>query len=258
MHGSILRVLVISMVCVSCGEEPSETDGDASSGTGASGSSGATSTDTEQPTVTSSDSSGPALGSTSDDPATTTGESADSGSSGEVPPLEGDVLQNDSWLPVDALEWQTWPGATDCWASVYQAEPAQVPFEVVGAIAAIGDGEGVHTFEVSVWEVSNQGEPTTELAGRTFEVDGATAELTEVDLTGLGLPAFDGNDEFALVMCHTAHMGPPSIAIDADGTVDAGRNWVRAQAMGNAWVPSPDFFDTDGDFILRAVIMPQA
>lgn len=206
-------------------------------------------------TDTSADSTGGPPPGTSSGP-TTTGEPGESsGDTGQ--PLAGDVLQNDSWTPADSLVWQTWANTNDCWASVFAADPAQYPFEIVGAIAAIGNGDGVHTFEIAVWEVDNQGMPTAELGSRTVDIDGGTTSLTEIDLSGLGVPPVQNNDEFALVMCHTEHMGPPSIAIDADGTVDAGRNWVLQQAMGD-WVPSPDFFGIDGDFILRAVIMPQA
>jgi hypothetical protein len=252
MHRSIV-VLTFSVV-VACGDDGGTPAADSSSSGGASsGSSGSASSGGATGTSADSTSTGQP-GSSSGMPST--GEPGES-SSDSGQPLDGDVLQNDSWTPADALVWQDWPGVGDCWASVFAADQSQAPFAIVGAIAAIGNGGGVQTLEVAVWEVDNQGMPTAELGGRTFEVDGGTTSLTEIDLSGLGLDPIGGNDEFALVMCHTEHMGAPSIAIDADGTVDASRNWVFQQAMGE-WVPSPEFFGIDGDFILRAVIMPQA
>ena len=111
-------------------------------------------------TDTSADSTGPSPATTSGP--TTTGEPGES-SSDTGQPLDGDVLQNDSWTPADALVWQTWANSGDCWASVLAADPSQYPFEIVGAVVAIGNGDGVHTFEIGVWEVDNQGMPTAAL-----------------------------------------------------------------------------------------------
>lgn len=253
-----LTLALTLLLIPACGDDSEPSGNDASSsgsggGTASSGSTGEGSASSGGTMETSpEDSTGQPPGTSTG--MTTTGEPGDSSDSGM--PLDGDVLQNDSWTPADSLTWQMWPGINDCWASVFQASPMQYPLAIVGAVAAIGNGDGIHTFEVGVWEVDNQGMPTTELATRTIDIDGATTSLTEIDLSGLGLPVISNNDEFAVVMCHTDHMGYPSIAVDADGTVDAGRNWVYQQAMGQ-WVPSPDFFGIDGDFILRAVIMPQ-
>jgi hypothetical protein len=258
MHRSIIVLTVLFLPA--CGDDAGMPTGEGSGSASSSGSGGASSSSSGGPASssgamdTSADSTGQPPGTSSG--MTTTGEPGES-SSETGQPLDGDVLQNDSWTPVDSLVWQSWPGQSDCWASVFAADQTQYPFEIVGAIAAIGNGDGVYAFEVAVWEVDPQGMPTAELGSLTVDIDGATSSLTEVDLTGLGLAPIQNNDEFALVMCHTEHMGAPSIAIDADGTVDASRNWVFQQAMGE-WVQSPDFFGIDGDFILRAVIMPQA
>jgi hypothetical protein len=245
-----LSLLLGSTAC------PSDDSGATSDGsdTGASSS-------TSDPTTTGVDPETTADPTTGDPPPTTTGEDSTGGtdsSGGEEttgPGLEGDVLQNDSFTPLDSLEFQTWPNMSDCWASVYEADMSQYPFDIVGAIVAIGGDASVETFEIAVWEVDNMSMPDTEIASMTVDIDGGTNDFAEIDLTSLGVPTVD-NGEFAIVMCHTGHMGMPSIAIDADGTVDADRNWVFQAAAGE-WVQSPDFFDIDGDFIMRAVIMPQ-
>lgn len=257
MHRLTLLVALAGLVACTDDTGDTTTDAQDSSGGTAVGTSSGGPMSTGDTTAGESDGSTTNTSSTAP-PETTTGE----GSTTEEPPpettggVDGDVLQNDSWTPVDPLTWQTWASADDCWASVFSADNSQYPFELVGARAAIGGGGGVETFTVGVWEVDNQGMPTTEIDSRTFDVDGATTNLTDVDLTGLNVPPFMMmNQDFALVMCHTSHMGEPSIAIDADGTVDASRNWVFQQVMGE-WVPSPEFFGTSGDFILRAIIMP--
>lgn len=251
-----LTLVVALTALLACGDDSATTTTEAD-GSGTGSGSGSGSSGSSPATEGTADDSG---GSTSD--ASTTSSADTSGTTTDEPTdtsggmLEGDVLQNDSWTPMDALSFQTWPSTGDCWASVFSADASQYPFEVVGAIAAVGGGGGTETFSVAVWEVDNQGMPSTEIDSTTFDVDGSTTELTEVDLSGLGVPPFMMmNDDFALVMCHTGHMAEPSIAIDQDGTVDAARNWVYQQIMGE-WVPSPEFFGTEGDFILRAVIMP--
>lgn len=244
--------LAAMLACPADGDDTTQAD-DSGSATGT----GTGSTGT--PPATDDTASG--TGSTGNGSTTAPPETSDGSTTDEPPPettggLEGDVLRNDSWTPTDALVWQSWPGPDDCWASVFSPDNAQYPFDVVGAVAAIGGGGGTETFSVGVWEVDNQGMPTAEIDSTTFQVDGGTMALTEVDLGGLAVPTFTMmNQDFALVMCHTDHMGAPSIAIDADGTVDASHNWVYQQVMGS-WVQSPDFFGIDGDFILRAVIMP--
>lgn len=250
--------LTLALVLIpACGDDGETPPGDGSS-SGGSGSGTTSSTGTPGSSGGSTQTAADSGSTTEDPPGTTTNPTTTEDSSDTTetqPPLEGEVLQNDSWTPADGLVWQTWPGAGDCWASTFSAGPQQAPFELVGAIAAIGGGGGVETFDIGVWEVDNQGTPSTELAATTVDVDGGTSDLTMVDLSGLGVPAFGNNQDFALVMCHAAHMSEPSIAIDMDGNVDASRNWVLQQAMGD-WVPSPDFFGINGDFILRAVIQP--
>ncbi len=248
--------IVVALLALGCpGDDGGSDSGDDSPGS-TSSATGSTETSGDPGTDTSGDPTTP--GSTSAaDSSSTAGPADSTGSDGSTGGgLDGVVLQNDSWTPADAIEFQTWPNMQDCWASVFTADAGDYPFDIVGARAAIGGGgDGVVTLTAAVYSVDNQGTPDTELASTTFMVDSATTDLTEVDLSGLGLDPIDGGD-FAIVMCHTRHMGAPTIAIDVDGSVDADRNWVFQQAMGE-WVSSPDFFGIDGDFILRAVIAPQ-
>ena len=81
--------------------------------------------------------------------------------------------------------------------------------------------------------------------------DAGLADLVLAD-HGINVPTFN-NGSFATVMCHTAHMGAPSVAVDSDATVAADNNWVWSQAQ-QMWIKSPDYFGIAGDFILRTVI----
>lgn len=218
-----------------------------------------TSTSTPADTTAAMDESTSSPGTTDDPAATSTGPGDDDTSAGSESGggLDGTVLQNDAWTPTESIVFQTWPTTDDCWASTFEPDNAHYPFDVSGAIVAIGNAKGSFEFGVGVWTVDNMGMPDTEIDAASIAIDGATMDLTEIDFGALGLnvPTIESGD-FAIVMCHTEHMGEPSIAIDADGTVAASNNWVFQQSMGE-WVQSPDFFGTDGDFILRAVIQPQ-
>lgn len=265
MDGLASRLLVAaSILALACnGDDDGGGGGEDTTGGMTASSTGMTSpttTTTSSPMDTSTgamESSDSGQGTTEAPPGTDTGTGdADStGDTGGGP--DGTVLQNDSWTPTDSIAFQTWPNTDDCWASTFEPEASHYPFDLVGAIVAIGNAKGTYAFAVGVWDVDNQGMPTRELDSATIDIDGATMDLTEIDFAALGLelPTIQ-NGDFAIVMCHTEHMGEPSIAIDADGTVSASNNWVFQQAMGE-WVESPDFFGIDGDFILRAVIAPQ-
>lgn len=261
MHG-IRFVSALGLVLLACnGDDGGDAGDDGTTGaptsTGGMTTAAPTGSDTTPPDD--STSGGPGTASTGEPPGTTT-EPAD-GSTGDTDTtgggVDGVVLQNDSWTPADSIVWQTWPNTDDCWASTYTPSAEHYPFQIAGAVVAIGDAAGVFTFGVGVWEVDNQGMPDVEIDSTSVEIDGASGDLTQIDFDALGLalPVVESG-EFAIVMCHTEHMGQPTIAIDADGDVAAAGNWVFQQAMGE-WVQSPDFFDTDGDFIMRAVIQPQ-
>jgi hypothetical protein len=178
---------------------------------------------------------------------------ADSGASTGEP---GDtvVLQNDGYVPRRGLLWQTWPSAGDCWASSYVIDPGLYPFEIVGVQVAIGGASEVATFELGIWELDDGGLPGVEIDSAMVEIEGDVQgpDLDVADL--LDLPTI-ANGSFAVVMCHSDHMGSPSIATDVDGTVDGAHNFVYQQIMGE-WVSAPSFFGIDGDFVMRAVVHP--
>jgi hypothetical protein len=263
MHRLALRFVVVSgLLAVACGDDGDDGGGDDTTGgtTAGTGMTAPGTSTTPMDTTEGMDASTTtAPGTTTEEPpGTSTGPGEDDSTGSDTGgTLDGTVLQNDAWTPTESIVFQTWPNRTDCWASTFEPSAEHYPFDLVGAVVAIGNAKGTFTFEVGVWEVDNQGMPETEIDATTVDIVGDTADLTEIDFTALGLtvPAIDSGD-FAIVMCHTEHMGEPTIAIDADGTVSASNNWVYQQAMGE-WVASPDFFGIDGDFILRAVIQPQ-
>lgn len=166
------------------------------------------------------------------------------------------VLQNDSWTSFDGLSWQAWPAPDDCIASVYDIDNAYYPFDIYSIRVIIGNDDATETFRVGVWEVNNQNEPTAEIDSAEVEIQGNAAQIPEIKLEGLlDVPTIN-NGTFAAVVCHVDHMGAPSFATDYDGDVSADHNFVWQDISGE-WVQAPDFGGISGDFILRAVIIPQ-
>lgn len=186
------------------------------------------------------------------DPTTATGSSSDDGSSTEG----GDTvtLRNDSFEPSDSLTWQIWPGPGDCWASTYEIDAGLYPFDIVAVEVAIGGADGVHAFELGIWELDGDGLPDQAIDTAMVDVEGNVAGPNLDVETLLTIPTIDSGG-FAVVMCHVDHMGAPSIGIDDDDTVDAAHNFTFQVATGD-WVPSPEFFGTDGDFVMRAIVRP--
>ena len=256
------RIIWISAL-VALGCNGSDDDG-TSSGAGTDSTTGSTATGgttaaTGSTTGTATDSSGPTTAGTgtTDATSTSTGGSGDTGTAGgsTTGGIEGTVLQNDSWMPGDGLIWQIWPNNADCWASVYDLNMGDYPFDIVAVQPAIGGSGDTKTFHVAIWEVNNQGEPTQEIDGADVQIEGDVG-LMDIVLAdhGISVPTIQ-NGSFATVMCHTEHMGSPSIAVDNDMTVAAKNNWVWSQAQ-QKWIQAPDYFGIAGDFILRTIVQP--
>lgn len=187
---------------------------------------------------------------------TGTSESTDSmdtsSSTGE--PDDTVTLQNDDFAPSRGIFWQTWPSPGDCWASTYAIDDGLYPFEIVGVEVAIGGAPDTVTLEVGIWEVDGDGLPSTAIDSTMVDIEG-DVQGPDIDIEGLlDVPPIDSGS-FAVVMCHVDHMGSPSIGTDVDGTVDGAHNFVFQENMGE-WVSSPDFFGTDGDWVLRTKVRP--
>jgi hypothetical protein len=187
-----------------------------------------------------------------------TGGTSDDGGDPDTGDPEGAVvLQNDSWTSFDGLNWQGWPGPDDCIASVYEIDNQDYPFEIYSIRVIIGNADATEDFRVGIWEVNNQNVPTTEIDSEVVPIQGNAAQIPEIKLADAGILVDPiNNGTFAAVVCHVDHMGAPSFATDLDGDVVADRNFVWQDISGE-WVQAPDFFNIDGDFILRAVIIPQ-
>ena len=191
---------------------------------------------------------------TTTEPDPTTGDpTTDPETSATTTGNNGDLvwLQNDSVDPDDPqLLWQAWPGINDCWGASYDIPNDLYPFDIVEVEMAIGGSDDTQTFRVGVWNVNNQNEPTEEIDSAEFDIQGNVGFEPHVDVSGLNVPTIESGS-FAIVVCHTGHMGAPSIGTDMDGNVDGSNNWVYQGFMGE-WVSAPDFFGIDGDFIVRA------
>lgn len=251
MRAPILRARLVACVtgfAGGCAADPVE-DGADSTTTSTTLSSSAT-----DPTGTATNASTTSVATTeSGSEASTLGSEADTGSSTGAPDTTV-VLQNDAFVPTRGLFWQTWPSPGDCWASTYAIDEGLYPFEIVGVEVAIGGAATVASFELGIWELDDEGLPAVAIDTVMVDVEG-DMQGPDLDVASLlEIPVFDSGS-FAVVMCHVDHMGSPSIGTDLDATVDADHNFVYQGIMGE-WVPSPDFFGIDGDFVMRAVVQP--
>jgi len=257
LQSSVVLGLAWLAAATACGDSGGDDDGaDETSSTSVTGATmtttqttGPTTTETTGPTTTLTTTDPTTEGTTSVDESSSAGDSSSTGEPGDTV-----TLQNDSFEPADSLFWQTWPSAGDCWASTYEIDPGLYPFDIVGVQVAIGGAAEVASFELGIWEVDGDGLPSTAIDTVMVDVEG-DMQGPDLDVEMLlDVPTItDGS--FAVVMCHVDHMGAPSIGTDEDGTVDAAHNFVFQQIM-DEWVPSPDFFGIDGDFIMRTIVRP--
>jgi len=257
-------VAAMLLALAACSANGSSSDGTGdTSGTGSTGDDdggGGTGSGTDGGTGTGTDGSDGGDDGTdgSSDDGQTDGTSGDGGTTDtDTGDPEGAVvLQNDSWTSFDGLKWQGWPAPDDCIASVYEIDNQDYPFDIYSIRVIIGNDDATETFRVGVWEVNNQNVPTAEIDSAEVEIQGNAAQIPEIKLEGLLDVPTISSGTFAAVVCHVDHMGAPSFATDYDGDVSADHNFVWQDISGE-WVQAPDFFGIDGDFILRAVIIPQ-
>jgi hypothetical protein len=237
----------------SCGDSPSD-DGDDDDTTSSTVTTPTTSTaSSTDPTLDpTTDGTMPGTDTASTDPDSSSGPGGSSSETGT--PGDTVTLQNDGFTPEMGLFWQTWPMPDDCWASTYEIDPSLYPFDIVGVMIAIGGAPDTATFEFGIWSVDGDGLPDAPMGGTAMVDIEGDVQNPDLDVAALlDVPTIDSGS-FAVVFCHVDHMGAPSIGIDQDGSVDAAHNFIRDD--GGDWVPSPDFFNTDGDFILRAIVQP--
>jgi hypothetical protein len=241
---------------------PGSDDGEADAGSTGPGttapstsSTDATSTGPTSDPSTSSESGEPSTSSPDDSTSSTGVPESSSSSTGD----DGLVwLQNDTFTPADSITWQIWPGIGDCWAAMYEIDNSLYPFDIVALEVAIGGADDTQTFEVGVWTVDGNNGPGEAIDTAEVDIQGNVGFEPHIDLEGmLDVPTIE-DGSFAIVMCHTGHMGSPSIGTDMDGTVDGSNNWVY-QITTEEWVQAPDFFGgIDGDFIMRTGVRPAA
>jgi hypothetical protein len=253
-YATVYAFVLLSAACSGSDDADAEDGTSGPSTTTMSSSSTTTGTTTTDATTTSE--SGDPTSGTQEGSTTATTEPATSGTTTGG----GDLvwLQNDSFTPNDGIEWQLWPGIGDCWAAMYDIDQRLYPFDIVALEVAIGGADGTQTFEVGVWTVDGNNGPGEAIDTAMVDIEGNVGFEPHVDLEALlDVPTIESGS-FAVVMCHTGHMGAPSIGTDVDGTVDARNNWAY-QIASDEWVQAPDFFDgIEGDFVMRTGVRPAA
>ena len=169
-------------------------------------------------------------------------------------------IQNDGFVDGANVGAQGGFVLDECWASTYQAPDNLYPFEVAGMQVLIAGLNVEATFSVRVWEVDGTGKPTvgvgTLLEGQFM---GSDTALNEADFAVLGEmnPVIIDSGQFAIAVCHNTQGGAPSIARDDDGSTLPGKNWIYANLGGTfQWVEASSL-GVNGDWIMRAAVVPQ-
>lgn len=129
------------------------------------------------------------------------------------------------------------------------------PCVVTKVTVLFGGANGVRNVGISVWEdAAGAALPGTLVSTSDVMLVGANSSLNEIDLS---LSPVIVNGPFRIGL-EFGQAGLPSVATDADGTINASANFILADVAGMlVWFQSSTFGVT-GDFIIRATIDNQA
>jgi hypothetical protein len=111
-----------------------------------------------------------------------------------------------------------------------------------------GGAGGTHDVTISIWDDSAlTNDPGALIHSVTLPVTGTDEYLQSVDLRASGVMV---NGPFRVGLTFT-HSGLPSVARDADGTIDMSNNLIDEASLG--WLQSW-LFGLEGDWIIHAVV----
>lgn len=156
------------------------------------------------------------------------------------------LLQNDGWEDGDAAAFQGGFVAGEIGAvRLVPLEPCPCDLDRVELL--FGGAPGVATVTLRIWDdTDEQLIPGPELFSGDYQLTGADDAINVIDLTQDGITvngAFRVGIEFQ-------HAGLPSIARDADGTINVDRNFIYTSGT---WFRS-SLFGLTGDWIIRAAL----
>ena len=161
-------------------------------------------------------------------------------------PVRADELQNDGFASGDTVSFQAGFGVGDIGASRFIAPEAGRQLLKVHLL--FGGDTAQKTVTLKVWDdTAGTNTPGSELASSDFQLTGSDSALQELDVSGMNITL---TQQFRVGLVFP-YAGPPSIARDTDGTINADKNFILDTSAG--WQQSSTFGLT-GDWIIRAVI----
>jgi hypothetical protein len=157
------------------------------------------------------------------------------------------VLQNDSFISGQPAGFQAGFAAGEIAASRFL--PSGSPSYIVKRIQLLfGGATTSQAITLRIWnDAASTTVPGAELFSGDFLLTGSNTALQEIDLVSSNVIVagqFRVGIEFQ-------HDGLPSVAKDADGTIQATKNFIFAQALG--WTQS-NLLGLNGDWVIRAVV----
>lgn len=143
-------------------------------------------------------------------------------------------------------------------ASCFSEPDNRYPVRISAIRFLFGDdvGDGSSRFMgVKIFGAGGNGSAPTNLLQDIEDVEAISSNtgFNELDVSSLGI-SVSGPWCVAIVFQHS---GTPSIARDADGTINAGNNWIYGSDLlgGFAWARSADY-GVSGDWIIRTIGNP--
>lgn len=157
------------------------------------------------------------------------------------------VLQNDSFMSGQSVGFQAGFVTEEIAASRFL--PSGSPSYIVKRIQLLFGGvTATQLITLRIWnDAAGTTIPGDELFSGEFVLTGSNTALQEIDLVSSDVIV---TGQFR-VGIEFHHDGLPSVANDADGTIQATRNFIFAQGFG--WTQS-NVLGLNGDWVIRAVV----
>ena len=169
-------------------------------------------------------------------------------------------LQNDDFEDGDVATFMGGFVADECWASIYEPEPGDYPFQLKYIDMLVGGGSSSHMFIAEFYGLDGTDMTTASLLGEeAFSLTGSSSAWNRLTISDLDLgmsPVDAGN--IAVSICHFEHDAYPSIAVDTSrdagdltfisGDIGLGTDWYTTDLLAMFGL------DVGGDWIMRACI----
>ncbi|MCP4445778.1 MAG: hypothetical protein GY811_10615 [Myxococcales bacterium] len=163
--------------------------------------------------------------------------------------VSAETLQNDGFADGLTAGFQAGFVATEQGAVRLSPSSAN-PWKLDNVRLLFGGALTSQTVTLRIFEDTGADNPGAELFSADYQLTGADDALTEIDLSGENI-IFTGDIRVSIGFQHD---GVPSIARDADGTIDATRNFILASGLG--WFRS-NYLGLTGDWVIRANVTEQ-